>query len=140
MQGGLTTLFRACALRRLLQTPEEYATVIYGFCMVPRRIRFEPHKILTFCLVRNAEPVFDFKFELAGDEVAGIKAETSGMFFPGHHYSVGSLSRQTMVGTVIPEVLSMLLHRRHLEMPDEAVVDLIFDQLLDVSRCYLSPD
>lgn len=97
---------------------------VRAHCMVPRRMRFEPHKVLTFCLVRNAEPVFDFKFELAGDEISGIAAETGGKVFPGYQYSVGSLSRQTFVGTVIPEVLSMLVHHRRDETREEHVVDL----------------
>lgn len=134
LTAGLEILFNSPRLGTILKSPEKYADAIYGYCVFPRRERFEPDKVHTFCLVRNHHPELEVKVDFATDELSGIKAETGGKIFTCYDYGISSISHTTIVTTLIPAILSRLAVE---VVSGRYTDDAIFEELFDLSKYYL---
>ena len=144
LQAGLRLLFRSRALRGFLETPDEYAAVIWRFCGIPHGPRFQPMGHL-FALVPNAEPTSVYcKFDLSHDEISAITAETDGELVMHYPYSVENLPRETVVSAVLPEVVFRIVRTpradKRFVFPENQTTELVFDEVLDASKCQLLLD
>lgn len=134
LHTGLEILFRTPALSLILKSPEEYAQVVRGLCVFPRRERFKPDKVHTFCLIREHLPEFEVKFDLTTNELEGIKAETGGKIFIGYHYGITTIFHSTVVEIVIPAVLARLAVE---VVSGHRINELTLGQLFDLSQYHI---
>lgn len=134
LHAGLEILFHSPRLGTILKSPEKYADAIRGYCVFPRRERFEPDKIHSFYLVRNHPPELEIKVDLAADELSRIKAETGDKIVTGYNYGISNISHATIVATLIPAILSRLavevVSGRHINKAT-------LEELFDLSKCHL---